>query len=50
MPTTLSRRVLAAVMALGLLVIYVPLAVVLVNSFNSSRTFSWPSWAAMKRS
>lgn len=42
MPTTLSRRVLAAVMALGLLVIYVPLAVVLVNSFNSSRTFSWP--------
>ena len=42
MPTTLSRRVLTAVMALGLLVIYVPLAVVLVNSFNSSRTFSWP--------
>ena len=42
MPTTLSRRVLAAVMAFGLLVIYVPLAVVLVNSFNSSRTFSWP--------
>lgn len=42
MSTTLSRRVLAAVMSLGLLVIYVPLAVVLVNSFNSSRTFSWP--------
>jgi putative spermidine/putrescine transport system permease protein len=29
-------------MALGLAVIYVPLLVVLVNSFNSSRTFGWP--------
>jgi putative spermidine/putrescine transport system permease protein len=26
----------------GLVLIYVPLVVVLVNSFNSSRTFSWP--------
>ncbi|MFI7585748.1 ABC transporter permease [Spongisporangium articulatum] len=29
-------------MALGLAFIYVPLAVVLVNSFNTSRTFGWP--------
>jgi putative spermidine/putrescine transport system permease protein len=43
--TALSRRglwVLRTVTALGLVVIYVPLVVVLVNSFNSSRTFSWP--------
>ena len=37
-----GRRLLAAVMAVGLLVVYLPLAVVLVNSFNSSRTFGWP--------
>jgi putative spermidine/putrescine transport system permease protein len=42
MPTTVARRVLAAVMGLGLVVVYLPLAVVLVNSFNSSRTFAWP--------
>ena len=30
------------VMALGLAVIYVPLAVVLVNSVNRSRSFGWP--------
>ena len=29
-------------MGLGLAVIYVPLLVVLVNSFNTSRTFGWP--------
>jgi len=29
-------------MAFGLLLIYAPLALVLVNSFNSDRTFSWP--------
>jgi putative spermidine/putrescine transport system permease protein len=29
-------------MALGLAFIYVPLAVVLVNSFNADRTFGWP--------
>jgi putative spermidine/putrescine transport system permease protein len=34
--------VLTAVTALGLLVVYLPLLVVLVNSFNSSRTFGWP--------
>jgi putative spermidine/putrescine transport system permease protein len=37
-----AGRVLGAVMGLGLLVIYVPLAVVVVNSFNRSRTFGWP--------
>ncbi|MCW2671463.1 MAG: putative spermidine/putrescine transport system permease protein [Frankiales bacterium] len=42
MLSTAPRRVLAAVMGLGLLVVYLPLAVVLVNSFNSSRTFAWP--------
>jgi putative spermidine/putrescine transport system permease protein len=42
MPTAVARRVLAAVMGLGLIVVYLPLAVVLVNSFNSSRTFGWP--------
>lgn len=29
-------------MALGLAFIYLPLAVVLVNSFNADRTFAWP--------
>ncbi len=37
-----GRRVLACFMAVGLAVVYLPLVVVLVNSFNSSRTFSWP--------
>jgi putative spermidine/putrescine transport system permease protein len=37
-----ARIALGLVMALGLAVIYVPLLFVLVNSFNSSRTFSWP--------
>lgn len=42
---TLSRRAriaLTVCMLLGLAIIYVPLAVVLVNSFNTSRTFGWP--------
>ena len=42
---TLSRRarwLLGAVMALGLSFIYVPLLVVLLNSFNRSPTFAWP--------
>jgi putative spermidine/putrescine transport system permease protein len=34
--------VLGTVTALGLVIIYVPLVVVLVNSFNASRTFGWP--------
>ncbi len=37
-----SRTLLRAALAAGLAVIYVPLAVVLLNSFNSDRTFSWP--------
>ena len=37
-----ARIALAAVMALGLAVIYVPLLLVLLNSVNSSATFSWP--------
>jgi putative spermidine/putrescine transport system permease protein len=46
---TLSRRarwLLRAAMALGLAVIYLPLSIVLVNSFNADRTFAWPppSW------
>ncbi|MFD0521704.1 ABC transporter permease [Paractinoplanes durhamensis] len=37
-----SRWALRAFMALGLLFIYVPLMLVLVNSFNGDRTFAWP--------
>jgi putative spermidine/putrescine transport system permease protein len=37
-----ARVLLRLVMGLGLTVIYVPLLVVLVNSFNTSRTFGWP--------
>jgi putative spermidine/putrescine transport system permease protein len=37
-----ARAVLTAVAALVLAFIYVPLLVVLVNSFNASRTFAWP--------
>jgi len=37
-----ARLVLRLVMALGLLFIYVPLLVVVINSLNRSRTFSWP--------
>jgi putative spermidine/putrescine transport system permease protein len=42
---TLSNRaklLLRLVTGLGLAVVYVPLVVVLVNSFNTSRTFGWP--------
>jgi putative spermidine/putrescine transport system permease protein len=38
----LARWMLRIAMALGLGVIYVPLLVVLVNSFNVSQTFGWP--------
>lgn len=31
-----------SLMGIGLAFIYVPLSVVVINSFNSSRTFSWP--------
>jgi putative spermidine/putrescine transport system permease protein len=37
-----ARWALRAFMALGLLFIYVPLALVLINSFNGDRTFAWP--------
>jgi putative spermidine/putrescine transport system permease protein len=38
----LTRRLLAVITALALLVVYAPLALVLVNSFSTSRTFAWP--------
>jgi putative spermidine/putrescine transport system permease protein len=38
----LARVLLRAFMAFGLAFIYVPLAIVLVNSFNADRTFAWP--------
>jgi putative spermidine/putrescine transport system permease protein len=43
-----ARWALRAAITLGLAVIYVPLAVVLVNSFNADRTFAWPPvrWTA----
>ncbi|MBL8929666.1 MAG: ABC transporter permease [Kineosporiaceae bacterium] len=37
-----ARWALGAAMAAGLAFIYLPLAVVLVNSFNASPTFGWP--------
>jgi putative spermidine/putrescine transport system permease protein len=37
-----ARALLRLATALGLAVVYVPLLVVLVNSFNTSRTFGWP--------
>ncbi|MFC6086672.1 ABC transporter permease [Sphaerisporangium aureirubrum] len=37
-----ARFALRAALALGLVVIYLPLAVVLLNSFNADRTFAWP--------
>jgi putative spermidine/putrescine transport system permease protein len=37
-----ARWLLRAAMGAGLAVIYVPLCIVLVNSFNSDRTFAWP--------
>lgn len=40
--STAARRILAALMGAGLAFIYVPLMVVILNSFNASRTFSWP--------
>lgn len=37
-----ARYALMALMGVGLAFIYIPLSVVVINSFNSSRTFSWP--------
>jgi putative spermidine/putrescine transport system permease protein len=42
---TLSRRArlaLAGLMTAGLAVVYVPLVVVIISSFNTDRTFGWP--------
>ena len=38
----LLRRVLAVSTGLALLFVYTPLALVVLNSFNTSRTFAWP--------
>jgi putative spermidine/putrescine transport system permease protein len=37
-----ARVALRAAMVVGLAVIYVPLFVVLINSFNADKTFAWP--------
>lgn len=37
-----ARTLLAVVTGLGLAFVYVPLLVVLVNSFNASQVFAWP--------
>jgi len=37
-----ARLVLASLMGVGLAFIYIPLSVVVINSFNASKTFSWP--------
>ena len=37
-----ARLALAALMGVGLSFIYIPLSVVVINSFNASRTFRWP--------
>ena len=37
-----ARAALATFMALGLALIYLPLVVVLISSFNTDRTFGWP--------
>ena len=37
-----ARWVFRRAMALGLAFIYVPLTVVVINSFNASTVFAWP--------
>jgi len=37
-----ARYALTSLMGVGLAFIYVPITVVVINSFNSSKTFSWP--------
>lgn len=37
-----ARRLLAAAVALVLVIVYVPLLVVLISSFNAEKTFGWP--------
>jgi putative spermidine/putrescine transport system permease protein len=40
--TKRSRLILASFLGAGLSFIYIPLIVVVINSFNASKTFSWP--------
>jgi putative spermidine/putrescine transport system permease protein len=40
--STRARYLLMALMGVGLAFVYIPLSVVIINSFNSSKTFSWP--------
>jgi putative spermidine/putrescine transport system permease protein len=37
-----TKGLLASIMGVGLAFIYVPLIIVVINSFNPSKTFSWP--------
>ncbi|MEI9906804.1 MAG: ABC transporter permease [Actinomycetota bacterium] len=37
-----ARYLLTSLMGVGLAFIYIPLSVVVINSFNASKTFSWP--------
>jgi len=37
-----ARYILATLLGIGLAFIYVPMAIVILNSFNASKTFSWP--------
>ena len=37
-----ARLLLASLLGVGLAFIYIPLSVVVINSFNASKTFSWP--------
>ncbi|MEZ5091818.1 ABC transporter permease [Nocardioides sp.] len=41
-PSSGSRRLLGVLSALVLVFVYAPLALVVVNSFNTSRSFAWP--------
>ena len=40
--STRAKYALMALMGVGLAFIYIPLSVVVINSFNASKTFSWP--------
>lgn len=37
-----ARYLLTTLLGIGLAFIYVPMAIVILNSFNASKTFSWP--------
>jgi len=41
----MTRTLLRIAMVAGMVFIYVPLAIVLINSFNADRTFAWPPTA-----